>query len=443
MFEQLTERLQKILRKLRGSVKIDEASFAEISRELRLALLEADVNFGVVKDFLGRVKEKALGQEVAQSLTPGQQVIRIVHEELVQLLGGQTQQLRLDGATPHVILIVGLQGAGKTTTAAKLGYLLRRQGRSPLLASVDVHRPAAREQLRALAESAGLAVYSDGGNDALAIARGALAEVRRRGDDVLVLDSAGRLHVDEEMMQEARALVRTLAPRRILYVADSLAGQDAVQAASAFLEALPLDGHILTKLDGDARGGAALSVVAVTGRPIYFVGVGEGIEDLEPFHPDRIASRILGMGDVLTLIERVQQKVDGESAKGLEKRVRRGEFTLEDFGNQLRQIRRMGPLSQLLEMLPGAGSVPGMANLAPDESQLTRIQAIIDSMTARERQRPRIISGSRRRRIAAGSGTSVQDVNRLLKQFVQTRKLMKKLGKKGRRAPNWAGLPGF
>ncbi len=443
MFEQLTERLQKILRKLRGSVKIDEASFAEISRELRLALLEADVNFGVVKDFLGRVKEKALGQEVAQSLTPGQQVIRIVHEELVQLLGGQTQQLRLDGATPHVILIVGLQGAGKTTTAAKLGYLLRRQGRSPLLASVDVHRPAAREQLRALAESAGLAVYSDGGNDALAIARGALAEVRRRGDDVLVLDSAGRLHVDEEMMQEARALVRTLAPRRILYVADSLAGQDAVQAASAFLEALPLDGHILTKLDGDARGGAALSVVAVTGRPIYFVGVGEGIEDLEPFHPDRIASRILGMGDVLTLIERVQQKVDGESAKGLEKRVRRGEFTLEDFGNQLRQIRRMGPLSQLLEMLPGAGSVPGMANLAPDESQLTRIQAIIDSMTARERQRPRIISGSRRRRIAAGSGTSVQDVNRLLKQFAQTRKLMKKLGKKGRRAPNWAGLPGF
>ncbi len=296
---------------------------------------------------------------------------------------------------------------------------------------------------RMLAESAGLAVYSDGGSDVLAIARGALAEARRRGDDVLVLDSAGRLHVDEEMMQEARALVRTLAPRRTLYVVDSLVGQDAVQAASAFLEALPLDGHVLTKLDGDARGGAALSVVAVTGRPIYFVGVGEGIKDLEPFHPARIASRILGMGDVLTLIERVQQEVDGESAKGLEKRVRRGEFTLEDFGNQLRQIRRMGPLSQLLEMLPGAGAVPGMADLAPDESQLTRIQAIIDSMTARERQRPRIISGSRRRRIAAGSGTSVQDVNRLLKRFAQTRKLMKKLGKKGRRAQNWAGLPGF
>lgn len=443
MFEQLSERLQGTLRKLRGCAKVDEKAFAEVGRELRLALLEADVNFGVVKAFVARVKLKALGQEVMQSLSPGQQVIKIVHEELVGLLGGETEQLRLDGPRPQVIMIVGLQGAGKTTTAGKLGYLLRKQGRSPLLASVDVHRPAAREQLRVLAETAGLPIYSAAGTDALSIAREALAEARRRGDDILLLDTAGRLHIDEGMMREVSELVTVLAPRRILYVADSLVGQDAVQAATAFAAALPLDGHILTKLDGDARGGAALSIAAVTDLPIYFAGVGEGIEDFEPFHPQRIASRILGMGDVLTLIERVQEKVDVDDAKGLEKRVRRGEFTLEDFGQQLRQIRRMGPLSQLLDMLPGAGSIPGMANMAPDEGQLTSIQAMIDSMTVRERTHPQIIKGSRRRRIATGSGTTVQDVNRLLKQFAQTRKLMKKLGKKGRHGKNLAGLPGF
>lgn len=443
MFEQLSERLQGTLRKLRGSAKVDEKAFAEVARELRLALLEADVNFGVVKAFVASVKVKALGQEVMQSLSPGQQVIKIVHEELVGLLGGETEQLRLDGPRPQVIMIVGLQGAGKTTTAGKLGHLLRKQGRSPLLASVDVHRPAAREQLRVLAETAGLPIHSAAGTDALSIARAALAEARRRGDDILLLDTAGRLHIDEAMMQEAAELVTLLAPRRILYVADSLVGQDAVEAATAFAAALPLDGHILTKLDGDARGGAALSIAAVTDLPIFFAGVGEGIDDFEPFHPQRIASRILGMGDVLTLIERVQENVDVDDAKGLEKRVRRGEFTLGDFGQQLRQIRRMGPLSQLLDMLPGAASIPGMANMAPDEGQLTSIQAMIDSMTVRERTHPQIIKGSRRRRIAMGSGTTVQDVNRLLKQFAQTRKLMKKLGKKGRHGKNWAGLPGF
>lgn len=443
MFDQLTGRLQQTLRKLRGSVKVDERSFAEISRELRLALLEADVHFGVVKDFLAGVKEKALGQEVLESLTPGQQVIKIVHEELVDLLGGESQQLRFEGPRPHVLMIVGLQGAGKTTTVGKLASYLRGQGRSPLVVSVDVHRPAAREQLRLVAEPVQVPVYQGDGDDPVALARGAVAEARRRGDDVLIVDTAGRLHIDEAMMAEAGAVAEAVQPERVLYVADSLVGQDAVNAAGAFADSLAIDGHILTKLDGDARGGAALSVVAVTGKPIYFAGVGEKIEDLEVFHPDRIASRILGMGDVLGLIEKVQDKVEIEDAEEMEKRVRRGEFTLEDFGAQLRQIRRMGPMAQILEMLPGAASAPGLSEMAPDEKDLGKIQAIIDSMTVVERQRPRVINGSRRRRIAAGSGTEVQDVNRLLKQFAQTRKLMKKLGKKGRRSRNWAKLPGF
>ena len=443
MFEQLTERLQSTLRKLRGSVKIDERSFAEVSRELRLALLEADVNFQVVKEFLAKVKDKALGHEVAESLSPGQQVIKIVHDEMTELLGGQAQELRLDGPSPHVIMIVGLQGAGKTTTVGKLGRFLRSQGRSPLLTSVDVYRPAAREQLRVVGEDNGLTVFAADSDDPRTLAQAALVEARRRGDDVLLLDTAGRLHIDDEMMAEVRGLADLLQPERVLYVADSLAGQDAVQAAKAFAEALPLDGHILTKLDGDSRGGAALSVVAVTGRPIYFAGTGERIEDLEAFHPDRIASRILGMGDVMSLIEKVQDKVDVEAAKGLEKKVRRGEFSLVDFQDQLKQIRKMGSLSQLLEMLPGASRMPGLAEMAPDEGELRRIDAIISSMKYKERLRPKIINGSRRRRIAVGSGTAVQDVNRLLKNFARTQKLMKKLGKKGRRGNPWAKIPGL
>ena len=442
MFEQLTRRLQGTLRRLRGSVKIDPASYDEAARELRVALLEADVHFTVVKRFLARVREQALGQEVTRSLTPGQQVVKIVHDELVRLLGGQNAPLRLVGRAPHVLVVVGLQGSGKTTSVAKLGHWLRRQGRSPLVTSVDVVRPAAREQLAVLAEAAGLWFERGDGDEPIAIARQAVAAARRRGDDVVLIDTAGRLHVDEAMMQELRRLQEAIAPEIVLYVADALVGQDAVAAASSFAEVLPVDGHILTKLDGDARGGAALSIVAVTGRPIYFAGVGEGVEALEPFHPDRMASRILGMGDVLTLVERVQEKVALEDAEGLEKRARRGDLTLEDFRRQLRQVRRLGPMSQLLELLPGAASVPGLATMAPDERELTKIQAIIDSMTPGERRRPRIIDASRRRRIAAGSGTEVQDVNRLLKRFARTRKLMKKLGKKGR-SGEWAKTPGF
>jgi signal recognition particle subunit SRP54 len=443
MFEQLTDRLQGTLRKLRGTVKIDEASFAEVARELRLALLEADVHFGVVKDFLGRVKEKALGEAVTGSLTPGQQVIKIVRDELIELLGGAPQQLRLHGPTPHVLMVVGLQGTGKTTTVAKLGNWLRSNGRSPHLVSVDVHRPAARDQLRILGESAGLHVYDGDESTAVDLAVAALAAARRRGDDVLLVDTAGRLHIDTEMMAEVQEVARRVSPESVLYVADAMVGQDAVQAATAFAEALPLDGHVLTKLDGDARGGASLSVVAVTRLPIFFAGIGEAIEDFEIFHPDRVASRILGMGDVLTLIEKVQENVDVEAAANMEKRARRGDLSLEDFQQQLAQIRKMGPLSQVLEMLPGAGSIPGLKQMAPDEDELRKIQAIIDSMTVQERRRPQIISRSRKLRIAAGSGSGIPDVNRLLKRFAQTKKMMKKLGKKGRGGMRWANLPGL
>jgi len=443
MFEQLTGRLQTTLRKLRGSAKIDEKSFAEAARELRLALLEADVHFGVVKDFLTAVKAKALEEKVARSLTPGQQVIKIVNEELVSVLGGPSRNLRFSGAAPHVVLIVGLQGAGKTTTVGKLGAWFRREGRSPLLVSVDVHRPAAREQLARFGETADLFVHESSSDDVVQRATEAVGEARRRGDDIVLVDTAGRLHIDDAMMREVQAVAAAVQPERILYVCDSMVGQDAVQAATAFATALAVDGHILTKLDGDARGGAALSIAAVTGLPIYFAGVGEKIDDLEVFHPDRIASRILGMGDVLTLIEKVQDQVDLEATEELEKRARQGELTLEDFKSQLRQIRRMGSMSKLLEFLPGASNAPGLAQMAPDDAELRRIEAIIDSMTRVERHKPRIINGSRRKRIAAGSGTSVQEVNRLLKRFAQSRKLMKKLNKKGRRDAPWANLPSF
>ncbi len=443
MFEQLTGRLQTTLRKLRGSAKIDEKSFAEAARELRLALLEADVHFGVVKDLLASVKAKALEETVTRSLTPGQQVIKILNEELVGVLGGERQELKFAGAAPHVVLIVGLQGAGKTTTVGKLGARLRREGRSPLLVSVDVHRPAAREQLARFGETADLTVCESDSDDAVQRAKEAVREARRRGDDVVLVDTAGRLHVDEAMMQEAQAVAAAVQPERILYVCDSMVGQDAVQAASAFADALPVDGHILTKLDGDARGGAALSIAAVTGLPIYFAGVGEKIDDLEVFHPDRVASRILGMGDVLSLIEKVQDQVDLEVTEGLEKRARQGDLTLDDFRSQLQQIRKMGSMSKLLELLPGASSAPGLAQMAPDDAELKRIEAIINSMTRVERHKPRVINGSRRKRIAAGSGTSVQEVNRLLKRFAQSRKLMKKLNKKGRRNTPWANLPSF
>ncbi len=454
MFGQLTQRLQGALRGLRGAAKVDERSFDTMARELRLALLEADVHFQVVKRFLAAVKERALGQDVQGSLTPGQQVIKIVNDELVELLGGESSELRFSGRSPHVVMMVGLQGAGKTTSTGKLGRWLRSRGRSPLLVSVDVQRPAAREQLAIVAQQAGLTAFDPTAAglaaglaaDAVGLAKAAYAEARRRGDDVLLVDTAGRLHIDAEMMGEAKAIAAAVQPEHILYVGDSLAGQDAVEAATAFGAELELSGHILTKLDGDGRGGAALSIVSVTGAPIYFAGVGEKLEEFEVFHPDRLASRILGMGDVLTLIERVQEQVDVDEAAGLEKRLRRGEFTLEDFGKQLKQMQKMGPLSQLMDLVPGmAGAgMQGMGDApAVDDREITRVQAIIDSMTPAERRRPKLVNGARRRRIAAGSGTEVQDVNRLLKQYTRAHKLIKKIGKKGGRGMSWANLPGM
>ncbi len=428
MFEQINQRLQRTLSMFRGVVRVDEASLGEALRDLRMALLEADVNFGVVKDFLAVVRERAKGQQVLDSLNPGQQVVKVVYEEMTALLGGERVGLRLAGGSPHVVMLVGLQGAGKTTTAAKLGHQLRRKGHSPLLASVDVHRPAAREQLAQIAASASLNAFDGDGSDAVELARQSLDAARTGGNDVVVLDTAGRLHLDDAMMGEAAALVEAIDPGDVVYVADSLAGQDAVNTVSVFHQRLPLTGTILTKLDGDARGGVAMSIVAVTGLPILYVGVGERFEDLEPFHPDRIASRILGMGDVLSLIEKAQEAVDVEKAEEMEKRLREATFTLEDFREQMRQMNKLGSMSKLLEMLP-MGKGFNAKSLAPAEDDMRRFGAIIDSMTIEERRHPQTIDGSRRRRIAKGSGTRVQDVNQLLKQFNAARKLMKKLGR--------------
>ncbi len=431
MFEQITERLQRTLRALRGTVHVDEKALEPALKDLRMALLEADVNYGVVKEFLASVREKALGEQVMASLTPGQQVIRVVNEEMTALLGGAQVPLSLVGPSPHVVLLVGLQGAGKTTTAAKLGHFLRRKGHSPMLASVDVYRPAAREQLLQVAKSANLAAFEGAAETPQEIADAAQAAARKDGHDVLLLDTAGRLHVDEEMMAEAAALSAAFSPCVTLYVADSLAGQDAVNSVKAFADRVGLDGIILSKLDGDSRGGVALSIVSVTGLPVLFVGVGEKFGDLETYHPDRIASRILGMGDVLSLIERAQENVDEEVAAQLEESLRKATFSLEDFRQQLKQVRKMGPISKLMEMIPNMGGNVDMKALAPGEDDLRRFGAIIDSMTPDERQNPSLINGSRRRRIATGSGTTVQDVNQLLKQFAMARKLMKQFGRRG------------
>ena len=428
MFEHVSQRLQRTLSMMRGVVRVDEASLVDALRDLRMALLEADVNFGVVKDFLAVVRERAQGQEVLDSLTPGQQVVKVVHEEMVKLLGGSRVSLRLEGASPDVVMLVGLQGAGKTTTAAKLGHQLRCSGHSPLLASVDVHRPAAREQLAQMATSASLQAFDGDGDDTVDLAQQAVEAARRNGRDVVVLDTAGRLHLDGTMMDEAAALVEALNPGDVVYVADSLAGQDAVNTVRVFGERLPLTGTVLTKLDGDARGGVAMSIVAVTGLPILYVGVGERFEDLEPFHPDRIASRILGMGDILTLIEKAQDAMDVETTTDMAERLRKATFTLEDFREQMRQMNKIGSMSKLFEMLPMGRGIDSKA-LAPAEEDMRRFSAIIDSMTAGERCHPQTIDGSRRRRIAKGSGTRVQDVNQLLKQFNTARKLMKKLSR--------------
>jgi len=433
VFTGLSSRLEDVFRRLRGRGKLTEANVRDALREVRLALLEADVNYGVVKDFIERVREKAVGTAVLQSLTPGQQVVKVVHQELIRLMGDSQSKLNVASVPPTLIMLVGLQGSGKTTTAAKLAKRLQKEGRRPFLIPADVYRPAAITQLKVLGQQIGIPVWET--NPAarpVDICHDAIATARSRGHDVIIIDTAGRLHIDEGMMEELKELNRVLTPHEILFVADSMTGQDAVNMAKTFNDALALDGIILTKLDGDARGGAALSIWSVTGKPIKFVGTGEKVDALEPFHPERIASRILGMGDVLSLIERAEETISVEKAKELEKKLREETFTLEDFKEQLQQVRNMGSFDQILSMLPG---MSGMKNVQVDEREFVRIEAIINSMTPGERQNPTMLNGSRRRRIAQGSGTQIQDVNRLLKQFVETRKLMKRFmqgGKKGK-----------
>src|SRR6202790_3562409 len=429
MFESLSTRLQDAFKTLRGEARLTPEHIEAALREIRLALLEADVNFKVVKALIDRVRDRAMGQDVLGSLSPSQQVVKIVRDEMVALFGDAEGGLQQTTRRPRVILLLGLQGAGKTTTAGKLGKWLTKQGRHPLLVSTDVKRPAAIQQLNVVGQQASLRVHDPAGQmDPAARAKGAVAEAANLGFDVVIVDTAGRLHVDDELMGELVAIKDATAPSDLLYVADAMTGQDAIKSAGEFNRRIGITGVILAKLDGDARGGAALSVVSVVGVPIAFVGSGERLEDLEPFHPERAVSRVLGMGDVLSLIERAEAAIDVDDAARLEERIRANEFTLEDFRDQLKTIRKMGPLEQIMGMLPGMGNLKALAGNAPDEKKITRAEASIQSMTPDERRRQHIINGSRRKRIAKGSGTSVEEVNRMLKQFVQMQKMLKSLG---------------
>ncbi len=434
MFETLTERLNRTLKSLRGSGRLTEENIKETLREVRMALLEADVALPVVREFIDHVRERAVGAEVLQSLTPGQALVKIVNDEMVALMGETTAELDLSVRPPAVILMAGLQGSGKTTTVAKLSrWLKERKNKSVLVASADIYRPAAIDQLRTLAGEVGATFFpSETGQDPVAIGRGAIEEARRRAIDVVIIDTAGRLHIDEAMMDEIRRLHSALDPIETLFVVDAMTGQDAANTAKAFHEALPLTGVVLTKADGDARGGAALSVRQITGKPIKFMGVGEKTAALEPFHPDRIASRILGMGDVLSLVEDVQRQVDQEQAEKLARKLKKGKgFDLEDFRQQLQQLQGMGGVASLLDKMPGMGNLPDGVKSQVNDKEFKRLEAIINSMTPHERAHPDLIKGSRKRRIAGGSGTQVQDVNRLLKQFTQMQKMMKKMSKGG------------
>lgn len=430
MFENLTAKLQAVFQKLGKRGILREADVDEVLREIRLALLEADVHYKVVKDLIARVRERAVGAEVAKSLTPAQQVIKIVHQELIATLG-EPGRLQLQGPAPYVIMLVGLQGSGKTTTAAKLAQYLRKNGHLPLMVAADIYRPAAARQLEVLGQQLGISVYSgEAGQTPPQIATEGVREARRHGCDVVILDTAGRLQIDQEMMDELEAVRKAVSPVEVLLVADAMAGQEAVNIANGFHQRVGLTGLILTKVDGDARGGAAISMRAVTGVPIKFIGVGEKADALELFHPDRLASRILGMGDVLSLIERAEAAYDREQAQRLEKKLREASFNLEDFLDQLRQVRRMGPLGQVLEMIPGwQGTWRDRLSAEDAERQFKRVEAIILSMTPQERRSPAIINGSRKRRIARGSGTTVQEVNLLLRQFQQMQQLMKQMSK--------------
>jgi signal recognition particle subunit SRP54 len=429
MFDALSTRLQDVFRSIRGEARLTETTVEAALREIRMALLEADVNFKVVKAFVDRVRDRALDQEVLRSLTPAQQVVRIVRDEMLALFGDAKGGLQPTDRRPRVVLMLGLQGSGKTTTSGKLGRWLKTQGRHPLLVSTDVRRPAAIQQLSLLGEKAGLRVHDPAGEmDPVVRARGAVADARNLGFDVVIVDTAGRLHIDDTLMSELEAIKAAVEPVDLLYVADAMTGQDAIKSAGEFNRRVGVTGVVLSKLDGDARGGAALSVVSVVGVPIAFVGSGERLEDLEAFHPDRVVSRLLGMGDVLSLIEKAEAAIDVADAEKLEQKLRANEFTLDDFRDQLRTIRKMGPLESILGMLPGLGNLKQLADQKPDERQLNRVEAIINSMTPLERRRHDVINGSRRKRIARGSGTSVEEVNRLLKQFVQMRKMLKQLG---------------
>ncbi|MHB1412452.1 MAG: signal recognition particle protein [Thermoleophilia bacterium] len=426
MFDTLSDKLQNVLGGLKGQGRLSEEDVNKAMREIRLALLEADVNFKVVKQFVAAVKERALGEEVMESLTPGQQVVKIVHEELVKLMGASSAKLSFSPKPPTVVLMVGLQGSGKTTTCAKLARNLLSQGKQPELVAADIYRPAAIEQLRVLGEQVKVPVFTiEGSNDAVRIAKKGVEDAAAAGRDVVIIDTAGRLHIDEKLMDELVQIRSQVKPHNILLVLDAMTGQDAVNVAEQFQQQVNFDGVVLTKLDGDARGGAALSVRAVTGKPIKFASTGEKIQDFDYFHPDRMASRILGMGDVLTLIERAQENIDEKKARELEAKLRKAQFTFDDFLDQMQSMRKMGPLAGMLSMIPGIPKQLKSAQL--DERELDRVEAIIRSMTLDERRHPEIINGSRRRRIAAGSGTNIQAVNQLISKFRQMQKMMKQL----------------
>ena len=428
VFEGFSDKIQNIMKKIRGKSRISEDDIKEISREIKLALLEADVNFKVVKDFIVRVSEKATGQEVLNSLTPGQQVVKIVRDELIDLLGGTSGKLSFNPNGVTIFLMVGLQGSGKTTASGKIANYLRKQGKKPLLVACDVYRPAAIKQLQVVGGQLDIPVFAiEDSKDVVNIANEGVKFAKSKGNDVVIIDTAGRLHVDEELMDELVNLKASVKPYEILLVVDSMTGQDAVNVATSFNEKLGIDGVIMSKLDGDTRGGAALSVKAVTGKPIKFASVGEKLNELEPFYPDRMASRILGMGDVLSLIEKAEETIEEEEAKELEKKMREATFNLDDFLTQMQQIKKMGPLSQILSMLPGVGSQ--LKDVQIDDKQLARIEAIILSMTKKERYNPDIINASRKKRIAQGCGMQVSDINKLLKQFEEMKKMMKQFGK--------------
>ena len=442
MFDSLSDRLNGVFKKLKGHGKLTEKNIEEGLKEVRMALLEADVHYKVVKKLVADIKQRALGQEVMASLTPGQQVIKIVDGELTELMGARHEALRLSGPLPVSIMLVGLQGSGKTTTAGKLAVFLRKEGRKPYLVPADVYRPAAIEQLKKLGEQLDVPVFpSSAEADPVQICQDARTAAQKTGCDTLLLDTAGRLHIDEKLMTELSRIKDTVEPSDILLVADAMTGQDAVNIAKSFNDALDIGGVILTKMDGDARGGAAISIKAVTDKPIKFVGVGEKLNALEPFYPDRMSSRILGMGDVLTMIEKAQSVVDEKQAAELEKKLRKNQFTLEDFRDQMVQIRKMGSLTDLMGMIPGMGKVKQLKNLEVDEKEFVKIEAVINSMTPQERRQHTIINGSRRKRIAKGSGTRVQDVNRLLKNYTQIMKMMKKMNKGGMRGISPGMLP--